>query len=174
MELLKSKKQIDFGDRILKPYEPTSYINRAYSFTSEKEVEQYITNAETENQSLDTLYREVKPIWKKYIDADDFHISICAADTIFTYFQDIIGLTHYLFFVGNTNCGKSNNLSVFNLLAYRNMTSTDLTYANIYQFLGSDQEGIGTICEDEADGIDEDRIKMVNLQKWLYYRKTSI
>ena len=40
------------------------------------------------------------------------------------------------------------------------MQSTDLTYANIYQFLGSDQEGIGTICEDEADGIDEDRIKM--------------
>jgi len=40
------------------------------------------------------------------------------------------------------------------------MLSTDLTYANIYQFLGSQEEGIGTICEDEADGMDEDRIKM--------------
>ena len=95
-----------------------------------------------------------------YPDADNFHITICAADTIFTYFQDKIGLTHYLFFVGNNGSGKSNNLKVFNLLAYRNMTSTDITPANIYQFLGSDQEEIGTICEDEADGIDEDRIKM--------------
>ena len=40
------------------------------------------------------------------------------------------------------------------------MLSTDMTYANIYQFLGSEEEGIGTICEDEADGIDEDRTKM--------------
>jgi hypothetical protein len=85
---------------------------------------------------------------------------ICAADTIFTYFQDIIGLTRYLFFVGNNGSGKSNNLKVFNLLAYRNMLRTDLTYANIYQFLGSQKEGIVTICEDEADGIDEDRVKM--------------
>lgn len=145
---------------ILKPLVPTSYINRAYIFNSKEQVLEYFERAKNKIESFDTLYRSVKSIWKKYIDADDFHISICAADTIFTYFQDKIGLTHYLFFVGNTNCGKSNNLSVFNLLAYRNMTSTDITHANIYQFLGSDQEGVGTICEDEADGIDEDRVKM--------------
>ena len=40
------------------------------------------------------------------------------------------------------------------------MTSSDITSANIYQFLGSREEGIGTICEDEADNIDEDREKM--------------
>ena len=40
------------------------------------------------------------------------------------------------------------------------MLSTDLTYANIYQFLGSKHEGIGTICEDEPRNIDEDMIKM--------------
>ena len=74
---------------------------------------EYIKRAKDEN--LDTLYRTVKSIWKKYIDADDFHVSICAADTIFTYFQDIIGLTHYLFFVGNNGSGKSNNLDVFHL-----------------------------------------------------------
>ena len=35
-----------------------------------------------------------------------------------------------------------------------------MTAANVYQFLGSGEEGIGTICEDEADNIDEDREKM--------------
>ena len=40
------------------------------------------------------------------------------------------------------------------------MLSTDITSANIYQFLGSRDEGIGTICEDEADNIDEDKEKM--------------
>jgi hypothetical protein len=31
---------------------------------------------------------------------------------------------------------------------------------NISQFLGSEEEGQGTLCEDEADRIDEDRQKM--------------
>ena len=96
----------------------------------------------------------------EYIDADDFHISICAADTIFTYSQDKIGLTHYLFFVGAPTAGKSNNLTIFQFLAYRSMTSTEISYQNIYQYLGSQDEGVGTICEDEADTIDEDRQKM--------------
>ena len=111
-------------------------------------------------ETLDTLYKNAKSIWSKYVDADDFHISICAADTIYTYYQDKLGLTHYLFFVGNNSSGKSNNLRVLQYLAYRNMTSTDITSANIYQFLGSLEEGGGTICEDEADNIDDDKDKM--------------
>ena len=38
--------------------------------------------------------------------------------------------------------------------------SSGMTAANVYQFLGSGEEGIGTICEDEADNIDEDKDKM--------------
>jgi hypothetical protein len=86
--------------------------------------------------------------------------SICAADTIFTHFQDKIGLTHYLFFMGDNSSGKSNNLTVLHYIAYRNMMSSGMTAANVYQFLGSGEEGVGTICEDEADNIDEDREKM--------------
>ena len=133
-------------------------MNRPYSFSSKEQVNEYIEKVKDE--TLDSLYKKVKAVWKKYVDADDFHISICAADTIFTYYQDRLGLTHYLFFVGGNNSGKSNNLTVFQFLAYRNITSSDMTYANIYQFLGSTDEGIGTICEDEADNIDSDRDKM--------------
>ncbi len=36
-----------------------------------------------------------------------------------------------------------------------------MTAANIYQFLGSrEDEGHGTICEDEADNIDQNPDKM--------------
>jgi hypothetical protein len=141
-----------------RPFQNEAYLNKPYSFKSREEFD--LTIEKAKGESRDSLYRKVKSIWNKYIDADDFHISICAADTMFTYFQDKIGMTHYLFFVGNNNCGKSNNLLVLKFLAYRNFTSTDMTAANIYQFLGDKEEGQGTICEDEADRIDEDRQKM--------------
>jgi hypothetical protein len=152
------QRSIELDNKILKPFESNSYLNKAYSFSSKEEVQEYIQRAKSE--TFDTLYDKVKTVWKKYIETDDFHLTICAADTIFTYFQDKIGLTHYLFFVGGPGSGKSNNLTVFQYLAYRNMTSTGLSYANIYQFLGSGEEGMGTICEDEADNIDLDLEKM--------------
>jgi hypothetical protein len=143
---------------VLKPFDPAAYVNQPYTFKSEQEFFEFVEKTKDEN--LDSLYRKVKSIWRKYIDADDFHISICVADTIFTYFQDKIGLTHYLFFIGDNSSGKSNNLTVLHYIAYRNMMSSGMTAANVYQFLGSGEEGIGTICEDEADNIDEDRDKM--------------
>jgi hypothetical protein len=69
-------------------------------------------------------------------------------------------MTHYLFFVGDNDSGKSNNLVMLHFLAYRNMMSVGMSVANLYQFLGSRDEGVGTICEDEADNIDEDHDKM--------------
>lgn len=56
---------------------------------------------------VDSLYTKVKSMCKKYADRDDFHIVICAADIIFTYFQDKLGMTHYLLFVGDNDVGVS-------------------------------------------------------------------
>jgi hypothetical protein len=118
--------------KIAKPLPLESYINKPYTFKSELELQTIIEEAK--NHTLDSLYRLVKGIWKKYIDADNFHISICSADTIFKYFQDKAGMTHYLFFVGVPGSGKSNNLEVFNFLGYRNMTSAGITPATFYRF----------------------------------------
>ena len=148
----------DSKKTVLRAPDLSSYINKPYSFASVSEFEDYLEKAR--NETLDSLYRKVKPIWARYIDADDFHISLCAADTIFTYYQDKIGMTHYLFFIGDNDSGKSNNLVVLHFLAYRNMMSVGMSVANVYQFLGSRDEGVGTICEDEADDIDEDHDKM--------------
>lgn len=83
---------------ILKPTELMSYLNKPYVFESKEEFYQYVENIKNQSDLLFTLFKNVKSIWKKYVDADDFHISICAADTIFSYLQDKIGLTHYLFY----------------------------------------------------------------------------
>jgi hypothetical protein len=79
---------------------------------------------------------------------------------IFTYYQDRVGTTHYVFYVGPPGCGKTNNLTLYQELAYRCMCSSGLTGPNMYQFLGIGEEGNGTIAEDEADDIDENRDKM--------------
>jgi hypothetical protein len=139
-------------------FKPESSSNRPCYFRSKEDFESCIAKARSE--TLDSLFRKVLSTWKKYIDADDFHLKICAADTMFTYKQDVIGMTHYLFFVADNDAGKSNNLTMLNFLAYRNMMSNNMTYANVYNFLGSRDEGVGTICEDEADNIDEDHDRM--------------
>jgi hypothetical protein len=130
-----------------------------HRFDSEAHLRECIEN--TRKEALNSLFRKNKAIWRKYVDADDFHISISAADEIYSYFQEKIGLRHYLFFTSGNNSGKSNNLTKIHYTAYRNMMSTDMTAANIYQFLGSrEDEGHGTICEDEADNIDQNPDKM--------------
>ena len=165
-KVIKLEKEIKLDDAvagekkatILRPAEADAYINKAHYFESEDAFFECVENAK--QQTLDSLYRTTKSIWSKYIDADDNHLSICAADTIFTYFQDAIGMTHYLFFVGDNDSGKSNNLVVFHCLGYRNLMSIGVSAANIYQYLGSRNEGVGTICEDEANEIEEDSDKM--------------
>jgi hypothetical protein len=132
---------------------PELQNNRPYSFKDKEEFYSYIERAK--HETLDSLFDKTYNMWEKYIDADEFHLKICAADTMFTYKQDVLGTTHYLFFIADNDAGKSNNLKLLNILAYRNLMNTSMTHANIYNFLGSKDEGVGTICIDEADNIDE-------------------
>ena len=146
---------------VYRPAESVSYMNKPYVFESEDEFFKMIEFVRNPQMcTLDGMYWLVKSIWAKYLDVEESHLIVCAADTIFSYFQDIIGLTHYLWFVGDNESGKSVNLMVFHFLGFRNMMSLGISIANIYQFLGSGEEGIGTICEDEANHIDEDKDKM--------------
>ena len=80
--------------------------------------------------------------------------------TIYTYFEDIFGIVFYIFFIGTPDSGKTNKLRIINKVAYRNLMSTSMTASNVYRHLGPYQECQGTICEDEADKMDEDIEKM--------------
>ena len=85
------EKQIELDDdrkTVLKPLDLISYINKPYRFKSEDEFWVYIEKAKQE--TLDSLYRKTKVIWKKYVDANSFHISIC-----------YLALMYYLYYQRN-------------------------------------------------------------------------
>jgi hypothetical protein len=149
---------ITLADKVLLPPPQSMYLSRAYDFRSKKEVFDFLERANFE--SIDTLFRRAKRICSCYVDSDSNHIALLAADILYTYYQDKLGLTHYLFFVGHPGSGKTNNLYVIHYMGYRNFMGSDITSANIFQFLGNMQEGQGTICEDESDNIVYDRAKM--------------
>jgi hypothetical protein len=148
--LLSSK--IELSDIGIAPPERIEYLSKEYNFASVEEIEYFINRAK--NETLDSLFQLVKSFWIKYIDVNEDFINVCAADTIFSYFQDKLGMCHYLLIVGDNNSGKSNILLLFSLVGYRPLYDTSITPANIYNFCGQLEEGQGIIIEDEIDDID--------------------
>ena len=144
--------KIPLSDIDLLPPERTEYLTKEYSFSSVDEIKSFLELAKQEN--LDSLFKKVKSQWSKFIDINEDFINLCAADTIFSYFQDRMGMTHYLLIVGDNNTGKSNILLLFSILGYRALYDTSITPANIYNFGGQLEEGQGIIIEDEIDDID--------------------
>ena len=106
--------QID-EDNVILPLPVNVYASRPYEFDSEKEFRK-IEHQVKSRENLASLFRKVKAQWNLYIDNGKEHNIMCTGDTIFTYYQDILGTTHYDFFVGDNGTGKTNNLHLFNLL----------------------------------------------------------
>ena len=146
------KQEIELSDIKIAPPDRIEHIGREYNFSSFDEVQYFLDLAKDE--SFDSLFNRVKNELKKYLDLDEDIINILAADIIFTYFQDKLGMTHYILIVGDTNTGKSNILLVFSILGYRAILDVDITPANIYNFGSQLEEGQFILIEDEIDDID--------------------
>jgi hypothetical protein len=145
------------------PRENLTYLSKPYHFEGEKELGECLKK--TSEKTLDQIYQEVKAIVKKYIAASDVHHTILAGDIVFTYFQDIFGQTHYLYFYGDNGTGKTINLQLLSVLAYRAMYDVDITAANIFTYYGTIEEGQGVILEDEADDIDYHQQEKMKIYK---------
>ena len=165
------KQKIELSDIDLVPPERTEYLSKEYSFASFEEIQYFINLAK--NETLDSLFNRVKIILKNYIDIDDDFINILAADILFTYFQDRLGMTHYLLIVGDNNTGKSNILLVFSFLGYRPVYDIAITPANIYNFGNQLEEAQNIIIEDEIDDIDQ-QIEKKKLYKQSYRSGTKV
>ena len=61
--------------RIIRPQLVESYLSKPYSFKSKEEFHRVVELAKI--NTLDSLFLTVKNIWAMYIDADDYHLSIC-------------------------------------------------------------------------------------------------
>jgi hypothetical protein len=166
---LSTRISLENGSKIdLLPKDEHSYLCQPYVFQSKEELEHYVELANGIS-NFDPLYKLVKTIISKFIDAEDHYLTLLAADIIYTYFQDKFGTTHYLMCVGDNSSGKNSILITFANLAYRVLLATAVSAPNVYTFLGGLEECQGTIAEDEVNDLDNDPDKL-NIYKSGYSR----
>ena len=153
--------------RILRPLERQEYPYIPYEFKSKDELEQFIKEAK--GITIDELYSKCKSIFSKYVDQDPHIITLLAADSIWSYFQDLFPTTHYTEFIGTNDVGKSSIGYTFEYTGYRVVKGTEISGANYYRVLGNDEPGQCVIIEDEGDSISEDPIKVKILKSGYEY-----
>lgn len=150
-----TQNKIEYNDFVYLPFETSDSGYDVYSF-SEQEIEKLIhTNITTES-----LLDQLKTVVDTYIDAEPLTKCLIQIDLLLTYCQEWIKTTHFPFFVGETESGKSTALHLFKIMAYRCLYGVNIPPANIYRFLGTEEEGTGTIAEDEAQEIWHDHEKI--------------
>jgi hypothetical protein len=160
--------RIKLSNMIIKPKDIQSYSSEPYFFRSDSETNYYL-NLARKITNFDQIFKLVKIIFQKYVDADLHYIILLAADTIYRYFQDRFGTTHYLICIGDNSSGKNSILITFANLGYRVLLATSVSAANVYTFLGTLEECQGTIAEDEINNLDNDPEKL-NVYKSGYSR----
>ena len=128
-----------------------------YIFESEGEFKKYLELAKKE--TLDTLCFSVDSIYRKYVNVEEHYYALLAGNTIWSWFQDKFGYTHYVIIIGDNGSGKNSALLVFRYLGYRVFYVVSASAANYYSQLGTIEEGQCTIAEDEAEDLAEDKEK---------------
>jgi len=143
-----------------------------YAFESMDEQEQHIQLAKKETAG--SLFKKIRRWAAKFYDTDiPEYIDLIAGDIFFTYFQDRIGKTHYLFVWGDPDQGKGAILETFNQLGYRGVQITDATAATVYRILGSVEKGQAILIIDEANQLENDTF-LLNVLKVGYKGNTKI
>lgn len=105
---------------------------------------------------LDEIYKQVD----RYIAAPKRDKLLFTVDILLSYCQEQISTVHFPYVVGETESGKSSILHLARWLCYRCLYGEDIPIADIYNFLGTEEEGAGTICEDEAQDLTYDKQKI--------------
>ncbi|HEX2408368.1 MAG TPA: hypothetical protein VHJ38_14280, partial [Nitrososphaeraceae archaeon] len=160
-------KKIKENSRILRPPNIEEYPYTPYSFDSNEELHFFMQKAR--EITLDELYKYSKTIFLKYVDQDKYIITLLAADSIWTYFQDLFPITHYGEGVGTNDVGKSSIGYTFEYAGYRVIKGTAISGANYGRVLGNIEPGQCTIIEDEGDNISEDTEKVKILKAGYEY-----
>ncbi|MGI0056918.1 MAG: hypothetical protein ACREAK_06035 [Nitrosarchaeum sp.] len=149
------KDSIEIDDRAIQPLNFNKCGYTPYSFTSSE-----IMEIIDQPISTESLIEELKSVIDRYIVAKDLDKYLIVGNILVTYCQELISTVHFPYFVGETESGKSSVLHLGKFLNYRCLYGEDIPNADIYNFLGSDEEGCGTIAEDEAQELARDREKI--------------
>ncbi len=156
-----------FDDEKIRPLEKNECGYIPFSFSQEE-----FDNLIKSKISTEELLVDVKNSIDTYIHASEYTKILILGNIFITYSQEWISTLHYPFFVGETESGKSSVLHLGKELNYRCLVSEDIPFADIYNFLGIDEEGTGTICEDEAQEMCRDR-KKIRMYKSSYSKGSS-
>jgi hypothetical protein len=161
---LKTVKQIEEINRILRPPCIEEYPYEPIEFNSPKEIKAIERKALKE--SIDSLYESIKKAVSLYVDQDKEIVILISADILWTYFQDLFPTAHYYDVTGKANgIGKSTIGYIFEGIAYRGVRMTDPSAANLYRILGKTEPGQCIIIADEADRIHEDKDMLAILKE---------
>ena len=146
---------IDAEDRTYRPLQADEYGYIPYKF-DDSELEHLLES----KQSREEILSDIKSCIDRYVVARDLDKNLILGNIFLTYCQESLNTVHFPFFVGETESGKSSVLHLGKWLNYRCLYGEDIPHADIYNFLGSEEEGTGTICEDEAQELLSDREKI--------------
>ncbi len=151
------KDKIEDEETIYVPISMEEYGYHPYSF-SDEELDEMISGNISQEEILDSL----KKFIDKFINANENIKHLILGDLFLTYSQEWLTTTHFLYFVGETESGKSSALHLFKILGYRCLYGVDIPIADIYNFLGLDEEAAGMVAEDEAQelGFNRDKIRL--------------
>jgi len=152
---LKLAETIEYGGSIYKPLEENECGYFPYKYTKFM-----LDLLKTNPTSKETLLEECKQKIDQYIDVCERDKHLILGDLFLSYCQEWIDTIHFPYFVGETESGKSSVLHLFRWLGYRCLYGEDIPNADIYNFLGTEEEATGTICEDEAQDLAKSREKI--------------
>ena len=158
------KKRIWASEGEVRPRERIECGYMPYEYTS-NEIQSLFDKKITREEIIEDVLSQVK----MYIDLPPRDQILIAGNIILSYSLEWINTVHFPFFVGETESGKSAVMQLGRWLAYRCVVSEDWPYADIYNFLGTDEEGAGTVIEDEAQEMGKDR-KKIRLYKGSYQK----
>jgi len=92
---------------------------------------------------------DVEPIWK----------DILSSCVLLSYQQEKLQTVPYIYVYGDNESGKSTVLQLLSFLCYRPLFGVTVPAADIFGYL-EDSDAIGTVLEDELQGVDKDVDKL--------------
>jgi hypothetical protein len=154
-------KELETEDMILRPPGKQEYPpDSAYEFANEEEFMEYIRIA-NEEDNLYKLYQDVRKFYTKdyFVDTEPRNTTLLTLYAITSYFQDKFSTVPYIWLIGDNGSGKNSILMTYSWLGYRVFYMSGASGANICEYLGTVEEGQGTVAEDELGNLDEDDYK---------------
>ena len=157
------KEQIEEQNRIIRPPSLEECPFPAYEFENEQELETYIKRA-NEIESIEELYKSCRNFWTLYVDQEKEILTMLAADSILSYFQDLFPIIHYSVAVGTNDVGKSSIGYTFEYTGYRVVKGASITGPNYFRIFGTVEPGQCVVIEDEGDSISDNPDKIAILK----------